>query len=406
MTLDQKKSLLKKELEQNGGIFRLIPAWVARTLLLPGKRLKLDPRDTYAYGVERGALTERWMASTGMADNGALTFENEGLSFIALNGGEEKISLKEAVELIGEEILGSYIMNKFGGITAFAKFYDFARPIPHHVHLMEKDAKAVGVTPKPEAYFFPVQLNSINYRGDYTFFGVEPGTTKADVMECLRNWGKGGDNGILELSKAYKLKLGTGWDVPAGILHAPGSLVTYEPQRVSDTSSFMQSMVYDKYIERELLTKFVPEDKHYDFEYMTDILDWDANTDPEFKKHHYHEPVHVRDLEEMKAEGYIERWICYGSDEFSAKELTILPGQTVTIKDDWAYGLIMMEGYGTINGVEIETPSIIRYGEVTSDEMYVTFGAAQKGIVIKNLSSFSNLVMFKNFGPESSPDIK
>jgi len=405
MTINERKNILKKELEQNNGVFRLFPAWVARTILLPGRRLKLDPRDLYAYGAERGPICERWMASTGKADNGPLTFENEGLSFIAIDGGKEKILLKEAIEIMGDQIIGDYIMNKYNGLTAFAKFYDFARPIPHHVHLMEKDTRVVGVTPKPESYFFPVQMNSINYRGDYTFFGLEPGTTKEDVMKCLRNWGKGGgDNNILELSRAYKLKLGTGWNVQAGILHAPGSLVTYEPQRVSDVSLFMQSMVYDMYMNRDFLTKYLPASKHYDFRYIVDVIDWEANLDPEFKIHHYHEPVPLKDMDEMKEEGYIERWISYGFDEFSAKELTILPGRTLTIKDNWAYGLIMIEGYGTINGVQIETPYIIHYGDITSDEMFVTIRAAQKGVEIKNLSKYSNLVMFKHFGPESSPD--
>ena len=59
--------------------------------------------------------------------------------------------------------------------------------------------------------------------------GLEPGTTKADVRRCLENWNKG-DNGILYLSRAYRLEPGTGWQIDPGILHAPGSLVTYEPQ--------------------------------------------------------------------------------------------------------------------------------------------------------------------------------
>ena len=52
---------------------------------------------------------------------------------------------------------------------------------------------------------------------------------KTDLRRCLENWDKG-DNGILNYSKAYRLQPGTGWLVPPDILHAPGSLVTYEPQ--------------------------------------------------------------------------------------------------------------------------------------------------------------------------------
>ena len=63
--------------------------------------------------------------------------------------------------------------------------------------------------------------------------GLEPGTTKADVRRCLENWNKG-DNGILFLSRAFRLEPGTGWQIDPGILHAPGSLVTYEPQVNSD----------------------------------------------------------------------------------------------------------------------------------------------------------------------------
>ena len=394
----EKKTLLKEELNKNGGILRLIPAWVSRNTLPPGKRLKLDNRDLYKRGGERGAISERWLSSTGEADNGDLTTENEGLSFIAINNGEERILLKEAIEIMGDEIVGADVMEKYEGLTAFAKFYDFSCSIPHHVHLMEKNAKLMGVNPKPEAYYFPRQLNSICYKSSYTYFGLEPGTTKEDVIKCLKEWGKTEGNEIIELSKAYKLKLGTGWDVPAGILHAPGSLVTYEPQRVSDTSLFFQSMVDGNYMDRSLLVKFIPEEKHYDFDYLVEVLDWEANVDPDFKKHHYREPVPV-EFEAMRGRGYEEYWVSYGSDEFSAKELTVLPGMTVTIKDYSAYGLIMMEGYGTMNNVEIETPVIIRFNEVTSDEFYVTKREANKGVTIKNLSKFSKIVMLKHFGP-------
>ncbi|WP_066647258.1 hypothetical protein [Christensenella timonensis] len=386
---------ISDELSRRNGILNLIPSWVARTLLLPGKRLKLHPNDLYAYGADHGPLVERWVASVSRADNGKLTMPNEGLSYINIGFGSEKLLLQNAIDDAGDLIIGQKAMNESGGLTAFAKIYDFARPLPFHIHYMEKDAKEFGVEPKPEAYYYPRQLNSIDYEHPYTFFGLTPSTTKEDLKVALEQWGKYGDNGICEFSVAYRLKLGTGWNIPAGILHAPGALATYEPQRVSDTSMFMQSMVYDKYIERDLLTKYVPEGKEYDFDFMIDKIDWAANMDPDFKQNHYCEPVPAHPENEMA--GYYETFVCYGSDEFCAKELTVFPGEEVTVTDSASYGLLMMEGYGTINGNEISSPSMIRVGNLTSDEMFVTASAAQEGVRIKNPSQTDNIVMLKNF---------
>ena len=43
----------------------------------------------------------------------------------------------------------------------------------------------------------------------------------------------------------------------------------------------------------------------------------------------------------MRAEGYLDKWICYRSAAVSAKELTILPGRSVLVKDAAAYGMIV-----------------------------------------------------------------
>lgn len=404
MNIEKVKSLINSEIAFSSGVLRLKPAWVTRTILLPGKRLKLDKRDMYPRGAQNGAVSERWMSSTGMVDNGPTTGENEGMSFVVVKtaSGFEEVLLKDAIDLVGERILGKEKMDKYGGLMSFAKFYDFQTPIPHHVHLMDKESKAVGATPKPEAYYFPVELNSIDYNGAFTYFGLEGGTTKETLKKHLDNWGKDGDNGILELSKAYRLKLGTGWNIPAGILHAPGALVTYEPQRVSDTSLFFQSMIHDKFFERELLVKFIPEDKKFDLDYLVNCLDWEANLDPEFKKNHYHEPIPVDDVEKMRNKGYEEDWIVYGSSEFSAKKLTVFPGREVVIKDADAYGFILMQGYGKIEEQMLETPAIIRYDQLTRDEYFVTVERAQGGARIRNLSDNSNLVMYKHFGPENA----
>ena len=80
--------------------------------------------------------------------------------------------------------------------------------------------------------------------------GLEPGTTKDDVRRCLENWNQG-DNGILYLSRAYRLEPGTGWQIDPGILHAPGSLVTYEPQVNSDVFAMFQSEVEGRIVAME-----------------------------------------------------------------------------------------------------------------------------------------------------------
>ncbi len=401
MNQEEKRKILKEEIEKNKGILRFAPTWVPRAFMVPGRRLKLHPADLYALGAHRGGINERWFASTVQADNGPGTPEDEGLSYIvAENSGKAvKILFKDAIEIMGDEIIGKYQMKKYGGWVAFAKFFDNMGPIPHHVHLMDEHAARVGKLGKPEAYYFPVQQNFVDNNFPYTFFGLEPGTTKEQVVECLKRWDEG-DNGILQLSKAYRLTPGTGWDVPPGVLHAPGSLLTYEPQKASDVYSMFQSMVEGRPVSRDLLVKDIPPEYHNDYEYIVSVLDWELNVDPEFVKNRFREPVPVKDMDEMKEEGYIEKWIVYGNKDFSAKELTVLPGRTVKIKDNAAYGFIMVQGYGTINGVKIETPTIIRYGQLTSDEMFVTEEAAKEGVVISNMSESDSLVMFKHFGPE------
>ncbi|MES2694227.1 MAG: hypothetical protein V4773_12200, partial [Verrucomicrobiota bacterium] len=54
------KSLVEGTLAQTGGLLRLAPAWVPRSFLQPGLRIRLHPDDTYAYGLNRGGIDERW----------------------------------------------------------------------------------------------------------------------------------------------------------------------------------------------------------------------------------------------------------------------------------------------------------------------------------------------------------
>jgi hypothetical protein len=383
------------------GILRLAPTWVPRSFLMPGKRIKLAPQDVYALGAHRGGIDERWFSSTTAAANEGAPAD-EGLSYV-VHQGKRAFTLKDAVETDGARLVGPAIWNKYHRWPVYSKFFDNFGPIPHHMHQSNAQAAKVGQQGKPESYYFPPQLNALGNNFPYTFFGLEPGTTKADIRRCLERWNEG-DNDILNYSKAYRLQPGTGWLVPPCVLHAPGSLVTYEPQWGSDVFGMYQSLVEGRPVPWSLLVKDVPKDKHNDLDYLVDQLDWEGNVDPSFKDHHYLEPIADR---ETASEGYVDRWIVYGKvhgeELFSAKELTINPGVKVTIKDNGAYGLIAVQGSGRIGKLALQTPAMIRYGELTEDEYFVGYEAARQGVVYENPGS-EPLVTLRYFGPDTNPN--
>ncbi len=301
------RSAIQDALGEGHGLLRLEPAWVPRSFMHPGRRLRLHPDDLYAFGAHRGGINERWFSSTTNADNGPGTPPDEGLSYVRLAGGR-RFLLKEAVEAAGDLLLGSEVIARDNGWNLLCKFFDNMGPIPHHMHQSDAQAKLVGQEGKPESYYFPPQHNNVGNNFPFTFMGLEPGTTKAQVRKCLEDWNKG-DNGILDLSKAYRLKPGTGWLIGPCLLHAPGSLCTYEPQWGSDVFGMYQSMVEGRYVPWDLLVKDMPKDKHRDLDFIVDQLDWEANVDPNFKDNHYLEPVPVADTRKA---GYMDRWIVYG----------------------------------------------------------------------------------------------
>ncbi|MHA1300460.1 MAG: hypothetical protein ACTSO9_13660 [Candidatus Helarchaeota archaeon] len=399
------KELAEKALVQGGGILRLVPNWVPRIFCVPGRRIRLHPGDYYTLGIERGGIDERWFTSTIKADNGPLTAPYEGLSFVVFQDGSEikKFLFKDAVNELKDQLIGKRLWEKYKCWPMYAKFFDNQNPLPFHIHHREEHAKLVNQNPKHEAYYFPPQVN--NHEGDfpYTFFGFQAGITKEQVRDCIKSFSKG-NNKITELSKAYRLELGTGWDVPPGLLHAPGSLCTYEPQQASDIYAMYQSLTNNQIISEEQLWKNMPKDKLGDYDYLMDVIDWDLNFDQNFRANRFMKPLPVDNIKKMESRGFIEKWICYKSTAFSAKELTVFPSNTVRIKDNAAYGLIMMQGYGKLNDWKIETPTLIRYGQLTSDEFFVSESTAKKGVIIENISENEPIVMLKHFGP-GNPDL-
>jgi hypothetical protein len=166
-----------------------------------------------------------------------------------------------------------------------------------------------------------------------------------------------------------------------------------------------QNLVEGREVPWSLLVKDMPKKYHHDLDFIVDQLDWDKNVDPNFKDNHYLEPVPVADT---RAEGFVDRWIVYGKVDgeqlFTAKELTVEPGQKVTIRDNGAYGLICVQGSGKINGLPLNSPKLIRFHELTEDEYFATEDGAKAGVTFENTSETEPLVTLRYFGPEVNPE--
>jgi len=384
------KTLVQNAFSKGEGVFSMVPCWVPRSFNRPGKRLRLHPDDYYSFGVNRGAIVERWFASTtrAMAPGAA---EDDGLSYISTEYGN--VLFRDAMDDLGADLIGAELKETYGKFPMYAKFFDYQGPLFHHLHQGQEHAESVGMNSKPEHYYFPVQYN--NHLGDFpvTYFGFDPSIKKEEVLECLLDFNNF-DTHITRLSRAFRLELGTGWYTPPRVLHAPGSLLTYEPQWNSDVVSVWENVVSGEAMNYNLLSACVLEDRVHDIDYIFGQMDWDANICPDYRARYFRPPLQI-----SKSPSHEEKWICYGNEYIGGKELIIYPGQTYISKDIAAYGAIVIQGYGSFGAHRCESATLIRFGQQTADEFFVSEDAAKKGITITNRAIHEPLVILKHFGP-------
>ena len=392
---------IKQTFEQGGGIFCLMPVFVPRRFSRAGFRLRLHPDDYYALGTKRGSIKERWFSSVIPAMNGPLAPADEGMSYVLPFDGNTagKFTLREAVDVLGRDLVGDELMTRYGGWPLYSKFFDYEVPLFHHLHLGFDAAAAVRRLGKPEAYYFPPEMN--NYAGTFpaTYFGFDPDVSKEEVMERLMMYEKG-DNRITELSRAYRIQLGTGWYTPPGVIHAPGSYLTYEPQWNSDVNSVYENIASGEVYDYDFLVENCPEAKKRNLEYVMSLLDWEKNVDPHYRKHYFRPPVACPNSDGR----YAEKWVAYANDYIAAKELTVQPGQKVVVSDGAAYGCIIIQGHGKFGAYDAEASVMLRFGQPSNDEFFVSEAAAKQGVVIENRSRFQPMVILKHFGP-NHPDM-
>jgi hypothetical protein len=390
--MEKLKQLIEHQIKIANGIIKLNPAWVARNFIAPGKRLGL-PESQYNLG-DRGGICERWLGSTTKADN-AVSVPNEGLSTLKMEY-EREVTLKEAVELLPELILGEDYSKTHSGLERLAKIFDYEDRIPFHIHQMQKHARLVGRNSKDEAYYFPEGVDKGKH--PETFFGVHPYIVKEKKFDLLLphlvDWK---DDGIVQHAFAFNQYEGDGFQVPSGVTHGPGTALTIELQEDSDVFAMMQAKVGDTFISKDLLWKDVRDEdrQKYGEKIILEMIDWLASGDPDFYIKRHTPPILIKDSVQVGSKEY---WIYYNTNKFSGKKIYVKRGEKYFTKDDGVYNILVWRGTGLFGGVEIEG------GNPSKDELLVTHNRAVGGVEIINSGS-EDLEIIKFFGPDVNKNV-
>ena len=340
---------------------------------------------------DRGAICERWLASTTPADNQVMV-PDEGLSAIRTDG--PKLLLADAVRAAPELLLGAeYAASHPAGLSRLAKLFDYAARLPFHIHPPSAYAARVGRQPKDEAYHFLPGVDPGAH--PETFLGVHPhiaaGPRGEALLPYLQDWDS---DLILTTTRAYLQVPGEGFQVPSGVLHGPGTALTLELQEDSDVLSMFQALNAGRIISKELLFKDVSaEDRARDGErYPLNFVDWHRNGDPDLYRHSHLAPIPVTEVEWGHRD-----WIFYGSDKFSGQRIEVAPGRTATIVEPGVYSVFAWSGAGAWAGLDLVG------GRPGADELLVSHDSATAGVRVVNAGR-EPFVAYLLSGPDLHPE--
>lgn len=371
---------------ESQGFLGLEPAFVARDWIPAGHRLALPAGMTADQG-DRGAICERWLASTTKADN-AVGPDDEGLSRISA-GGFPDVTLQQAVEAAPEAIMGAVYAGGHRDLGRLAKVFDYGERVPMHIHPPAEEAALVGRNSKDEAYYFlggaPLGLHP------ESFFGLHPFVSTAEgqeaLVDCLVRWE---DDRILSLSRAYLEVAEEGFFVPSGVVHATGTALTFELQEASDTLAMLQAVNAGRLIDKSLLFKDVSSEHRERLGERAILrwIDWDANTDPDL-----YSTFHVVPRSRAAGPGWSADWILYGSQKFVGTRLRLDPGVSLTWTEPGVYSVFAWTGEGSLGPREVVA------GQPGLDELLVCHDAAVTPHEITNTGD-QVLELILYFGPD------
>jgi hypothetical protein len=371
---------IERFLSDSEGFLKLKPNYVRRYYRDGGRLSAQLPTTEPAASIRDSWMPERWIASTVTACNPD-PIDKEGLSRLDIAG--TSISLKEALSLHGEHILGSELATRYAPhFPLLSKVFDPYDPIVFHFHARDEDVRrfpqhfAPNTSGKEEAYYF---LTAPKGRMPYTHVGLHPGVAKHQLKRAIE---EGGDS-ILDLSPAFAQRFEEGFHVPAGIPHRPGTALTLELQQPSDVYTHL-----DWFSGGEKLS---PQQTHPGFDSLDDALefiDWNASSDPNILSQYRLIPETIL-ATRQQGQGE-EAWIFPPTmtSKFSGKRVRVTG--SFEMLETQPYALLVWRGRGELSGRPLQT----------GDEYFVSFEQAQTPHLLRNTGQ-DTLELFKFFPPQA-----
>lgn len=389
-------SLLEYCLNENEGVLQLIHRYAGRTFCTPGKRIRLDEKSYYPDYMGGTGLDEIWMCCTAPIVTGVIDTRTgkapfrEGEAHVLTPNGQV-ISLQDLITANPEAVIGEKVTTfseeLFGKATwpIVSKKFDNLNPIPHHLHWTKWEVYDINSYDNPG-------VSSSHYHT--TAMGLYPFVTKDQFLDCMKSWGRDEYNGVRHLSPHTMMNLDHGFVMPNGVLHSPTNLCTHELHVLMDEHFLAEDLTLDGpigaadafYACRE---EDYPKDRHEDWEFLVETLDFEANQDPNFVQKNSRPAITA---EEFVSDGIDAKWIVYGDilgdQKASMLRLIVAPGAKMNFCPESPTLFHTNRGSGRVGKLELRYHQDMKLGDVYPEIGFITQAALNRGgVEIENKGS-------------------
>lgn len=347
---------LRELLKRRQGILKLKPMFVPRFYRdcdrLGQKKLRTRRAPN---------IPERWIGSSVEAINPP-PLPKGGLSMLA---DLPSLSLRDAIKAAPREMIGEALLARDGAeFRVLVKLLDPGDAIPFHVHATDAQVKRMPNHfrghrfGKDEAYYFP----RVEPKGPlpYSHVGLYPGVTKHELFDAVK---KGRDD-ALEFSPVIYQEYETGFFLPAGVPHSPGTALTLEIQQPSDVYTLLETRAAGR--------EMSPQQIHPGFKSLDEafgLIDFKLSEKVGRIEHNRLVPSVIRSNRGGEIAWIFPPDICR---KFAGKRLRVSTG--LTYSECSAFSMLIWKGRGKLYGKPIRA----------GDEFFITSAAATAGVELQS----------------------